>query len=71
MKFRMVSAGDCQLFAINLEHEIFKRMGLEPGRPVGTEWVQFGGELMWISVGHGPVLWGVDYGHDVWYKKLG
>jgi len=39
MKFRMVSAGDCQLFAINLEHEIFKRMGLEPGRPVGTEWV--------------------------------
>lgn len=26
---------------------------------------------MWISVGYGPVLWGVDYGHDVWYKKLG
>lgn len=26
---------------------------------------------MWISVGHGPVLWGVDYGHDVWYKLLG
>jgi len=26
---------------------------------------------MWISVGHGPVLWGVDYGNDVWYKLLG
>ena len=26
---------------------------------------------MWISVGHGPVLWGVDYGHDVWFKQLG
>jgi len=26
---------------------------------------------MWIAVGNGPVLWGVDYGHDVWYKLLG
>lgn len=26
---------------------------------------------MWVSVGHGPVLWGVDYGNDVWYKQLG
>jgi hypothetical protein len=26
---------------------------------------------MWISVGHGPVLWGVDYGNDVWFKMLG
>jgi hypothetical protein len=26
---------------------------------------------MWISVGHGPVLWCVDYGHDVWFKQLG
>jgi hypothetical protein len=26
---------------------------------------------MWIAVGHGPVLWGVDYGHDLWFKQLG
>jgi len=26
---------------------------------------------MWIAVGHGPVLWGVDYGNDVWFKMIG
>jgi len=26
---------------------------------------------MWISVGLGPVLWGVDYGNDVWFKQIG
>lgn len=24
-----------------------------------------------ISVGFGPILWGVDYGHNVWFKALG
>lgn len=37
----------------------------------GKGWTQVNGELSYISVGYGPVLWGVDYGHDVWYKKLG
>jgi hypothetical protein len=26
---------------------------------------------MHISVGYGPVLWGVDYGHQVWFKQIG
>jgi len=26
---------------------------------------------MHIAVGYGPVLWGVDYGHDIWFKQLG
>jgi hypothetical protein len=38
---------------------------------MGTEWVQVQGSLMHISVGYGPVLWGVDYGHQVWFKQLG
>jgi hypothetical protein len=24
-----------------------------------------------VSVGYGPVLWGVDYSHNVWFKQLG
>lgn len=24
-----------------------------------------------VSVGYGPVLWGVDYGHNVWFKQIG
>jgi hypothetical protein len=26
---------------------------------------------MHVSVGYGPVLWGVDYGHQVWFKQIG
>lgn len=33
----------------------------------GTGWNEVKGELSYISVGYGPVLWGVDFGHDVWY----
>jgi hypothetical protein len=71
MKMRHVSSGVCQVFSVNIEHEIYKRVGVTLDNKFGESWVQFGGELMMIAVGHGPVLWGVDYGHDVWYKKLG
>lgn len=70
-RFRQVSRGDCQTYAINILHEILRRTGCTASEPAGTDWEQIGGQLMWISVGHGPVLWGVDYGHDVWYKQLG
>jgi hypothetical protein len=67
-KFRQVSRGVCQTFAINLHHEIMRRTDCSEEFPSGRDWEQVGGQLMWIAVGHGPVLWGVDYGHDVWFK---
>jgi hypothetical protein len=70
-KYRQVSRGECQTFGVNLRHEIFRRTGCTETDPAGQDWEQFGGQLMWISVGNGPVLWGVDYGYDVWYKLLG
>lgn len=46
MKFRWVSVGVCQIFAINLEHEIYKRIGCTMENAAGTDWIQFGGELI-------------------------
>lgn len=37
----------------------------------GDGWQQIRGQLSDVSVGYGPVLWGVDYGHNVWFKQLG
>lgn len=70
-RFRQVSRGECQTYAVNLHHEIHRRTECTEATPAGTAWEQVGGQLMWISVGHGPVLWGVDYGNDVWYNQLG
>lgn len=55
----------------NLQHEMYKRQGITPDNKAGQGWEQFGGENMHISVGYGPILWGVDLGHDVWFKQLG
>jgi len=38
---------------------------------MGDEWEQSPGHLMHISVGYGPMLWGVDQWNEPWYKMLG
>lgn len=39
--------------------------------PHGTGWESVRGTLRHIAVGEGPVLWGVDYAHQVWFKAVG
>jgi len=50
---------------------MFKRTGVTMDNKAGQGWEQSGGENMYIAVGYGPVLWGVDLGNDVWFKQLG
>jgi hypothetical protein len=67
----MVEVGDCQVYGIAVDHTIWKRINVNPQDKMGTNWVQSHGSLMHISVGYGPVLWGVDWGHNVWFKLIG
>jgi hypothetical protein len=68
---KQLSVGTCQVWGINVHHEIFRRRGLSGENKVGNSWEQFQGQLMEISVGYGPVLWGVDEAHNAWFKQLG
>ena len=67
-----IDVGDCQVCAINRDHAIFCRQNVgSDSMKEGDGWTQVAGQLMDISVGYGPVLWGVDYSHNVWFKLLG
>jgi len=52
-------------------HEVFRRRGLTDENSLGDTWEQHQGQLMEISVGYGPVLWGVDEAHNAWFRQLG
>jgi len=45
--------------------------GTKDGDNWHQNWDFLHGELMDVSVGYGPVFWGVDYGHHVWYREHG
>jgi len=66
-----IDVGDCQVCGVTANHEIMCRnnVGSDTNKE-GDDWSQLRGELMDVSVGYGPVLWGVDYGHNVWFKLL-
>ncbi len=66
-----ISAGENQLWGSNKNHQIFKRLGINPGLPYGTGWAQVKGRVGDLSVGYGPVIWGVDYAGDIWFKAFG
>ena len=63
--------GNCQVFGVTKMHKIFKRTGCSAATPEGSSWEEFPGTLRHIAVGQGPVLWGVDYVHQVWFQQLG
>lgn len=52
-------------------HEIYKLDGCKTTTPIGTGWSQVGGTLRHVAVGEGPVLWGIDYAHQVWFQAIG
>jgi hypothetical protein len=54
-----------------VNHEIFRRRGICDDNETGENWEQHPGQLSEISVGYGPVLWGVDEAHNAWFKQLG
>lgn len=68
---KQVSVGTCQVWGVNVWHEVFRRRGLTQENTLGESWEQHQGQLMEISVGYGPVLWGVDEAHNAWFKQLG
>lgn len=68
---RQLEAGDCQVYGTTDMHEIFRLEGCRSTKPEGTGWSQVGGTLRHIAVGQGPVLWGVDYAHQLWFQALG
>lgn len=68
---RQLEVGDCQVYGTTNMHEIYRLDGCRSTKPLGTGWVQVGGTLRHIAVGEGPVLWGVDYAHQVWFKSVG
>lgn len=68
---KQLSVGSCQVWGVNVWHEIYRRRGLTPENELGDTWEQHDGQLMEISVGYGPVLWGVDEAHNAWFKQLG
>jgi len=68
---KQVSVGTYQVWGINVMHEIFRRRGICEDNATGNEWEQSAGQLSEISVGYGPVLWGVDEAHNAWFKQLG
>jgi hypothetical protein len=70
--FVHIDVGDCQICGITPNHEIMCRQNVgTDANKEGDSWTQVRGQLMDISVGYGPVLWGVDYGHNVWFKQIG
>jgi hypothetical protein len=79
MKFEVMEVGECQIWATDINYVIWRRRGCTPETPMGTEWEEFPGMLMHISVGYGPMLWGIDPINDplnvplnnVWYKMIG
>jgi hypothetical protein len=69
--FRQLEAGDCQVYATTNMHEIYRLHGCSSANPQGDGWEEVRGTLRHIAVGEGPVLWGVDYAHQVWFKSIG
>jgi len=68
---RQLEVGDCQVYGTTNMHEIYRLTGCSTTKPEGTGWEQVGGTLRHIAVGQGPVLWGVDYAHQLWFKVVG
>jgi hypothetical protein len=68
---RQLEVGDCQVFGTNDIHEIYRLQGCTTANPLGETWIQFGGTLRHVAVGQGPVLWGVDYAHQLWFQAIG
>jgi len=68
---RQLEVGDCQVYGTTNEHQIFRLTGCSSTKPEGTGWELVRGTLRHIAVGEGPVLWGVDYAHQVWFKAVG
>jgi len=70
-QLRQLEVGDCQVYGTTVMHEIYRLEGCQPTKPIGTGWSQVGGTLRHIAVGEGPVLWGVDYAHQLWFRSIG
>ena len=68
--FVHIDVGDCQVCGITPNHEVMCRENVDTANngKKGEGWQQIRGQLSDVSVGYGPVLWGVDYGHNVWFK---
>ncbi len=66
-----IGVGSEQLWGTDKFHNIFKRVGVATGAPVGFGWKQIPGKLGQLTVGYGPVIWGVDYAGDIWFKAYG
>lgn len=58
------------MFATTTNFEIYYRIGTKDNKK-GTSWKQYKGSLKHISVGYGPILWGIDTQNLVWFKELG
>jgi hypothetical protein len=73
-RMEVMEVGECQIWATDEHYQIWRRRGctqLPEANPMGDSWEQEPGMLMHVSVGYGPMLWGVDPWNDVWYKMIG
>ena len=66
-----IGVGTEQLWGTDKFHHIFKRMGISSGNQLGYGWKEIPGRLGQLTVGYGPVIWGVDYAGDIWFKAYG
>jgi len=71
LRFQNMEVGECQILATDENYHIWRRRGCAQDTPMGTEWEQEPGQLMHVSVGYGPIFWGVDPWNEAWYKIVG
>jgi hypothetical protein len=69
--YMQISVGDCQVMALNENHELYRRRGLSPENKDGDDWEQLGGKFIYLSVGFGPVVWVIDEYDRVYFKQWG
>jgi hypothetical protein len=68
---KQVDVGNYEMVGVNMNHEIWKRVGITDENSSGTTWEQIPGALMWVSVNELSDYWGVDEAYDVWWHQDG
>ncbi|XP_019635211.1 PREDICTED: plasminogen-like [Branchiostoma belcheri] len=56
-----------QLWGVDSNNNIFRRTGISPNRPAGTDWEQIDGSMKFVTVGPAGV-WAVDANDDIFYR---
>jgi len=67
-----LDAGNTEVWGVNRWNEIFVKRNVDHvNNPLGDDWAQHQGEMIYVSTAEQGIVWAIDDDHDVWVLRAG